>query len=126
MVQISGDENRQSISQKNMTTDLSVGGDENCPAEYLLKLLTGKWKPQLFKLAVAGPLRFNQLLRQLPGSNKQSLATALRELEESGVLIREVVKQKPLHIEYHLSVKGFVLIEVFEKLEGILEIKSVD
>lgn len=98
--------------------------DENknsalCKADSLLKMLAGKWKPQLFRLASQGPIRFNSLLRQLPGSNKQSIALALRELEEEGVLDKITVKQKPLHIEYHLTEKGRELIPVFLQLENL-------
>lgn len=88
-----------------------------CPAEGLLKLLAGKWKPQIFRLAVEKPVRFNRLLRELPQSNKQSIATALKELEEQGLLDKVILKQKPLHIEYSLSEKGKSLIPIFQQLE---------
>ena len=71
----------------------------------------------MFRLAMAGPLRFNSLLRQLPGSNKQSVSTALRELEDAGLLLRTVVKEKPLHVEYVLSEKGRGLLDVFLQIE---------
>ncbi len=99
-----------------MTTDLDDKTQE-CPAEGLLKLLSGKWKPQIFRLALDQPLRFNSLLRLLPGSSKQSVAVALREMEEAGLLLRTVVRQKPLHVEYVLSEKGRSMIAVFERLE---------
>ena len=102
-----------------MTTASQIQGFENCPAEGLLKLLSGKWKPQIFRLALISPLRFNSLLRQLPGSNKQSLTVALRELEQAELLVRTVIKQKPLHIEYCLSEKGKAMVEVFRELEGL-------
>ena len=88
-----------------------------CPAEGLLKQLSGKWKPQIFRLALEGPVRFNGLVREIEGSNKQSIATALRELEENGLLEKTVVKLKPLHIEYSLSEKGKSLVAVFQQLE---------
>jgi DNA-binding HxlR family transcriptional regulator len=93
--------------------------ESTCPAETLLKLLSGKWKPQIFKLAVEGPLRFNSLLRQLEGSNKQSVAVALKELEEQGLLDKTIIKLKPLHIEYNLSEKGKTMIPVFMQLENL-------
>jgi DNA-binding HxlR family transcriptional regulator len=105
------------MSQKNMTTPEAPLEGENCPAESLLKQLSGKWKPQIFRLALSGPLRFNALLRQLPGASKQSLAIALRELEESGLLEKKRIREKPLHIEYKLSTRGRALIQVFEVLE---------
>ncbi|HTM91028.1 MAG TPA: winged helix-turn-helix transcriptional regulator [Flavisolibacter sp.] len=90
-----------------------------CEAEGLLKMLSGKWKPQIFRLALDGPVRFNSLLRQIKGSNKQSIAVALKELEEQELLEKKVVKLKPLHIEYNLSEKGKSLIQVFRQLENL-------
>lgn len=83
----------------------------------MLKILSGKWKPQLFKLAVDGPLRYNSLLRQVEGANKQSLATSLKDLVDDGYLDKVVIKTKPLHIEYTLSERGKMLIPVFEQLD---------
>jgi DNA-binding HxlR family transcriptional regulator len=91
--------------------------ENGCPAEGLLKMLSGKWKPQIFRLALDNPVRFNALLRQMEGSNKQSVAVALKELEEQGLLDKVVIAQKPLHIEYNLSEKGQSLIPVFQQLE---------
>ena len=90
-----------------------------CPAEDLLKIMSGKWRPQIFRLAIEGPLRFSSLLKTLENSNKQSKALALKELEHEGLLEKHVIKLKPLHIEYHLSEKGKTLIAVFRQLEGI-------
>lgn len=96
-----------------------MNSDNSCPAEGLLKALSGKWKPQIFRIALDGPVRFNMLLRLVPGSNKQSIAVALKELEEQGLLEKKVVTVKPLHIEYNLSSKGQSLIPVFRQLENI-------
>lgn len=93
---------------------------EQCPAENLLKILSGKWKPQLFKIAIEGPMRFNSLLRQLEGCTKQSLTVALKDLENEDLLIRQVITEKPLHVEYRLSEKGKSLIEIFREIEAIL------
>lgn len=102
-----------------MTTKKVSEENETCPAQALLKLLSGKWKPEIFRLATSGPLRFNSLLRQISGSNKQSLSVALKELEEVGLLQKVVIKEKPLHIEYHLTETGKSLIPIFEQLENL-------
>ncbi len=102
-----------------MTTKKETQESESCPAEALLKLLSGKWKPQIFRLAVNGPLRFSSLLRDLKGSNKQSIATALKELEAEGLLDKNTIREKPLHIEYVLSEKGKTMIPIFTQLEGL-------
>ena len=102
-----------------MTTQKEITDNETCPAQALLKLLSGKWKPEIFRLAVETPLRFSSLLRQIEGSNKQTLSVALKELEEVGLLEKIVVQQKPLHIEHVLTEKGKALIPVFKQLENI-------
>jgi len=108
------------ISQKFMTIPDLAQPTETCPAQGLLKSLSGKWKPEIFRLAVESPIRFSSLLRQINGSNKQTLSLALKELEEIGLLEKVVIKQKPLHIEYHLTAKGRSLVPVFLQLEGIV------
>ena len=42
-----------------MTTKKEPEAAKPCPAESMLKLLSGKFKPQVFRLATEGPLRFN-------------------------------------------------------------------
>lgn len=88
-----------------------------CPAQGLIKMLSGKWKPEIFRLAVEAPLRFSSLLRQIKGSNKQSLSVALNELEATGLLDKVVLQQKPLHIAYYLTEKGKALVPVLQQLE---------
>lgn len=101
-----------------MTTKKEIIDNETCPAQKFLKLLSGKLKPEIFRLAVEAPLRFNSLLRQIEGSNKQTLSVALKELEEAGLLEKVVIQQKPLHIEYYLTEKGKSIIPVFRQLEN--------
>ncbi|MDB5013674.1 MAG: transcriptional regulator [Daejeonella sp.] len=88
-----------------------------CPSEYLLKVLFGKWKPCIFRYASYGPVRFNQLIKNLPGSSKQAIAMALHDLEGNNILEKKVIKLKPLHIEYNLTETGLSFIPVFKSLE---------
>lgn len=103
-----------------MTTKIESVENETCPAQGLLKVLSGKWKPEIFRLAAEAPLRFSSLLRQIKGSNKQTLSVALRELEEAALLERVIVQEKPLHVAYYLTDKGKALIPVFKQLENAL------
>lgn len=102
-----------------MTTSSESIENETCPAQGLLKMLSGKWKPEIFRLAVEAPLRFNQLLRQIEGSNKQTLSVALKELESEGLLEKVIIQEKPLHIEHRLTEKGKSFIPIFEQLEDL-------
>ena len=106
----------QSRSQHKLTTSVN---DADCPAEAALRSISGKWKPRILRLAMDGPVRFNQLLRDLPGASKQAVTLALREMETDGVLLREVVRSKPLHVEYHLTDQVRSMVPLLKGLEGI-------
>ncbi|MBA4057016.1 MAG: transcriptional regulator [Marivirga sp.] len=90
-----------------------------CPKSYLLKMLTGKWKPCIFRYATHGPVRFGQMVKLLPEATRQGLTNALRELEESNILERRVIKVKPLHVEYHLTELGIEFIPIFKAIEAL-------
>lgn len=103
-----------------MTTKKEAIETSTCPAQEVLGWLSGKWKPEIFRLAVTAPVRFSILLRQIEGANKQSLSVALREMEEVELLEKVIVSQKPLHIEYHLTEKGKSIVPVFKQLEALI------
>lgn len=104
---------RAAISQGKLTTPEAA----ECPAEQALRSISGKWKPRILRAASEAPVRFNQLLRDLPESNKQALTNALRELESDGLLVRSVVRQKPLHVEYMLTDQARTIIGLLRAME---------
>lgn len=97
---------------------MTTPGSTDCPAEQALRSISGKWKPRILRSAVDGPLRFNALLRELPGSNRQALTNALRELASDGLLERTVVRLKPLHVEYLLTERGSAVVKLLQSMEG--------
>ena len=102
-----------------MTIHINNLEEETCPAQGLLKMLSGKWKPEIFRLTLDSPVRFSYLLRTIESSNKQTLSIALKELQEADLLNKVVIKEKPLHIEYSLTEKGKSLVSVFRQLERL-------
>jgi DNA-binding HxlR family transcriptional regulator len=89
------------------TLQINIKGvTRSVTAEEALKHLSGKWKMQILLQSAQGPVRFNQLLRVIQGSNKQSIAVALRDLEGCGLIIQKVISKKPLNIEYSITEKG--------------------
>ncbi len=102
-----------------MTIKEDMSANANCPAEHLLKIVSGRWKPMIVRLALSEPVRFSELLRKLEGVNRQSLAVALKELYEAEILEKNVIRQKPLHIEYRLTEKGNMLAGMLRQLEGL-------
>jgi len=94
---------------------LTDGG--NCPVTPLLLMLQGKWKTQiLYELIIHDEVRFNELKKALPEITNATLTSALRELEESDLIIREQFNEVPPHVEYSLTCKGSDLAHVFYEM----------
>jgi DNA-binding HxlR family transcriptional regulator len=55
---------------------------------------------------MAGVKRFGQLQRSLPGITQKMLTQQLRELEEDGIIHREIYPQIPPKVEYSLTPLG--------------------
>ncbi|MBK8458699.1 MAG: helix-turn-helix transcriptional regulator [Phyllobacteriaceae bacterium] len=77
-----------------------------CPVEATLDLVGGKWKGVIVYHLLDGTLRFNELRRRLPTATQRVLIRQLRELEESGLVIRTVHAQVPPRVDYALSAEG--------------------
>jgi DNA-binding HxlR family transcriptional regulator len=65
--------------------------------------VSGKWKFWIWYRLLDGTKRFGQLQRLLPQASRQMLTIQLRELEQVGVLHREVYEQQPPKVEYSLT-----------------------
>ncbi|HZR42158.1 MAG TPA: winged helix-turn-helix transcriptional regulator [Ktedonobacteraceae bacterium] len=55
----------------------------------------GKWKPLIVWHLLSGTKRFGELRRLIPGATQQMLTMQLRELEQAGILHRQVYAQVP-------------------------------
>jgi len=81
----------------------------NCPAEYTLSVIGGRWKVLiLFQLSQA-TRRFSELQRMLHGITQKMLTQQLRELEHDGIVQRTVYPQVPPKVEYRLTPLGETL-----------------
>jgi DNA-binding HxlR family transcriptional regulator len=86
----------------------------NCPVERTLKVIGGRWKVLILRELFPGVRRFGQLHRSLSGITQKMLTQQLRELEEDGIIHREVYLQVPPKVEYSLTTLG-------ESLKPILD-----
>lgn len=88
-----------------------------CPIETTLKMLGCKWKVLIIRELLTGTKRFGELKRAVTGITQKVLTSKLREMEELGLLEREVYPQIPPKVEYALTDIGYSLRPVLESLK---------
>jgi DNA-binding HxlR family transcriptional regulator len=82
-----------------------------------MDVVSGKWKSLiLWELDNHGARRFGELRRGLPGVSEKMLIQHLREMEEDGLVHREVYREVPPRVEYSLTEQGTTLNEALRPL----------
>lgn len=104
---------RGGFSVKPCRTKQIAGKSYRCFFELTLSVIGGKWKPViLYQLAREGIMRFSDLKRGIPEVTERMLSRQLRELEQDGLVNREIYKQVPPKVEYSLTKLGSSLIPI--------------
>ena len=81
-----------------------------CGIDAALDVVSGKWKGLiLWELEAHRVRRFAELRRGLPGVSEKMLTQHLREMEEDGLVHREVHAEVPPRVEYSLTEHGRTL-----------------
>lgn len=84
----------------------------NCPVDAVLGVIGGKYKPIILYHLIEGTLRFGQLRRFVPQATAKMLTQQLRELENDGIISRQVFPEVPPHTEYSLTPFGRTFIPI--------------
>ena len=80
-----------------------------------MRLIQGKWKIYiLYELSDQKVGRFNELARAIKHVSNKTLTNQLRELEEDGLISRQVYPVVPPKVEYRLTPKGASLLPVLD------------
>jgi len=80
---------------------------ELCPRFHKAVELVGRrWTGAIVRVLLTGPHRFNELLQAIPGLSDRLLTERLRELENEGLITREVQPGSPVRVSYQLSCAG--------------------
>ncbi|RII19727.1 HTH-type transcriptional activator HxlR [Streptomyces sp. YIM 130001] len=88
-----------------------------CGVDAAMDVLAGKWKSLiLWELDNHGTRRFAELRRGLPGVSEKMLIQHLRQMEEDGLVHREVYREVPPKVEYSLTEHGISLNEALGSL----------
>ncbi len=83
-----------------------------------LSVIEGKWKLIILcHLGLKGMKRFGEIKKLIPSITQKMLTNKLRELEEDGLIHREVYPVVPPKVEYSLTEKGKSLLPILHMLE---------
>lgn len=91
---------------------------EACTLGEVLDDVGGKWSTRILLAAIAGPVRFSELDRLIPGISRRMLTLTLRQLERDGLLRRTVYPVVPPKVEYTATAMALELRESLAGLTG--------
>ncbi|MBT4264936.1 MAG: helix-turn-helix transcriptional regulator [Deltaproteobacteria bacterium] len=90
---------------------------EPCSIERGMRVIGGKWKGSILWHLKDGPLRFNELGRQLGGASKKMIDQRLKEMEAINLVKRHVISTRPIAVAYEITDFGKTALDVLEELK---------
>ena len=78
----------------------------DCPLEATLAMIGGKYKILIVYFLINQTLRYSELQKRLPQASPKMLAQQLKELEQDGLIHRELYPVVPPRTEYSLTALG--------------------
>ena len=89
---------------------------DTCPTRLVLDRIADKWAVLVLGLLGDGPVRFNQLRRQIEGISQKMLAQTLKSLERDGLVSRRAIATVPVTVEYSITPLGRTLSATVDNL----------
>src|SRR3989344_6426242 len=83
----------------------------SCPTQKAVELIGDKWTLFIIREFIFGKkaMGFNEILRTLKPISSRTLALKLQKLQQSRIIMREIIKEKPLKVNYIITKKGLAL-----------------
>ena len=88
----------------------------NCPTEFALTVLGGKWKTIILAYLSERPCHYGELRQLLPGLSDKVLTERLKDLEQSGLVARGKSSVSRARRPYVLTVRGATLTPILTDL----------
>ncbi|KAK1548229.1 hypothetical protein Q3G72_015507 [Acer saccharum] len=79
-------------------------------------LLCKRWTTLIVDVLLRHPRRFNELLSEMEVVSDRMLSERLKELEQAGVVLRRILPNTPLRVEYSLTGKGRDLAPIIDAI----------
>lgn len=92
--------------------------ERRCPVETTLSFIGGKYKTLILWQLHYQPLHYMELQRLIPKATPKMLSQQLHDLEQCGMIHREVIPEKPPKTLYSLTDFGESVIPVIEAMCG--------
>ena len=93
-------------------------GEEWCPMTAASNLLGKKWHPVIMSILIEEPAGFNNLKDEIKGISSKVLSESLEDLQEKGLVEREVINEQPFRVKYSVTENGAALAPVLEELHS--------
>lgn len=89
-----------------------------CPVETTLSLIGDKWKVLILRDLITGTKRFGELKKSIGTVSQKVLTAQLRNMEENGLVHREVYAEVPPRVEYSLTELGQSLKPILDAMKN--------
>ena len=89
---------------------------QSCALTDCMALISGAWAPNVIWCLRMGARRFNELRIDIPPVSAKVLSTRLTELQERGLIVRNVCPTSPPSVEYELTHFGHELIPALDAI----------
>lgn len=89
-----------------------------CPVEVAITVIGGAWKLTIISNLLDGAMRYGEIKRALVRATDRTLTRQLRELEQDGLVHREVFAEVPPRVEYRLTELGESLRPIVAAVDG--------
>ena len=106
------------MTSKKIAADNNVSVEGHaCPVEMTMRIIGKRWTAIIIRDLVRGKKRFGELEHSL-GISAKVLSQRLVELENCGILTREVFPEVPVRVEYSLTEKGHDLKRIIDSMSA--------
>lgn len=89
-----------------MAAKVDVKSLPTCPVETTLTMIGDKWKVLILRDLMPGTKRFGELKKSIGSVSQKVLTAQLRDMEQNGLVHREVFAEVPPRVEYSLTELG--------------------
>ena len=103
---------------------MSEASDQNKLCVHVEKcyhLLGKKWTGLIIHTLMEEPKRFSEIHTFIPDLSKRVLNERMKELEDCGIVLRNVITDRPVRTEYSLTKKGIELGRSLKPVEAWAE-----